>query len=94
MQLVVTERDYEAALDKASVRKLKGENRDTILGSKEAADVLDALPRVLADRVRRMLPDDYEMLEMQLKISISGAPFGVGVAGDAIVKFGPKPKRA
>jgi hypothetical protein len=41
-----------------------------------------------------MLPDDYEMSELQLKFSISGAPFGVGVAGEAIVKFGPKTKKS
>jgi hypothetical protein len=94
MNLIITEHDYEVSLDKAQVKKLKGDEREAILGPDDAADVLDALPKVLADRFRRMLPDDYEMSELQLKFSISGAPFGVGVAGEAIVKFGPKTKKS
>ena len=90
MNLIITERDYELSLNRTEVKKLKGHEQEPILGPDDAADVLDALPKVLADRFRRMLPDNYEMSELQLKFSISGAPFGVGVAGEALVKFAPK----
>lgn len=90
MQLILTEQDYEQSLSKAAVRKLRGEKGEAILGPDEAGTVLQALPRVLADRIRRMIPENYEVREIQIKVAFSGAPFGVGVAGDAVVKFGPK----
>ena len=69
MNLIITERDYELSLNRTEVKKLKGHEQEPILGPDDAADVLDALPKVLADRFRRMLPDNYEMSELQLSLA-------------------------
>jgi hypothetical protein len=90
MLLIITENDYKEALSGRDIKKLKGEKAEPTLGPEETKSVLDALPRVIADRFRKMIPEDYEMREIQIKVAISGTPFGVGVAGDATVKFGPK----
>jgi hypothetical protein len=91
MQLVITEQDYREALDDTKIKRLTTIEKEEILGPDHTVSVIDALPRVLADRVRKMIPDDYQVLEIQIKVALSGTPFGVGVSGDATVKYGPKP---
>lgn len=53
--------------------------------------VIEAMPRVISGRLRRMLPDGFEVAEIALKFVISGTPFGVGIGGDVVVKFVPGP---
>ena len=89
MQIIITEQDYRDALGSAAAKRLTSE-KEEILGPDDKASVIDALPRVLADRLKKMIPVDYDLLEIQMKITLSGTPFGVGVGGDAIAKFGPK----
>jgi hypothetical protein len=77
-------------------RKLRKEVRqEQILGEADdenarAHAVFDALPRVIVDRFRKMIPADYEVKQVEIKVQLSGSPFGVGIAGDATVTFGPK----
>jgi hypothetical protein len=37
-----------------------------------------------------MIPSNYEVREITIKMSVSGTPFGIGAAGDATIKFEPK----
>jgi hypothetical protein len=90
MQLVITEKDYEEALGAREVKRLTTVKTEEILGPEHTISVVDALQRVIADRFRKMIPEDYEMREIQIKVAFSGTPFGVGVSGDATVKFMPK----
>ena len=90
MQLIITDEDFRRTLGTEGVERLTARRKEDILGPENTASVLDALPRVIAARVKRMIPEDYEMLEITLKVALSGTPFGVGVAGDATIKFGPK----
>ncbi len=90
MQLIITEQDYQEALGSAEVRRLASEKVETILGPERTKSVLEAMPRVIADRFEKMIPEDYEIKEVQIKVAISGTPFGVGISGDATIKFGPK----
>ena len=90
MEIVITEKDYEAALGDSEVKLLVNRRREEVLGSEPNLAILDALPRVIAQRVRKMIPSDYEVREITINLKISGTPFGVGVGGDATIKFGPK----
>lgn len=93
MQIQITEKDYNDALGANEVRNLKQSQKEAILGeAPEPATqaILDALPKVVVERFRRMIPPDYEVQQIELKVKISGHPFGVGIGGEATVKFGPK----
>ena len=90
MELELTDKDFLRALGAETTRRIMLTEKTEVLGDRDVNAVVDALPRVLSDRFKRMLPDDFEIREISLKVSLSGTPFGVGVSGDATVKFGPK----
>jgi hypothetical protein len=93
MEILVTENDYNEALGTAEVRNLRQVQKEAILGNNAQPGnqaILDALPRVLAERFKKMIPPDYEVQQIELKVQIAGQPFGVGIRGDATVKFGPR----
>jgi hypothetical protein len=90
MQVVITEKDYEEALGVPDAKLLAAKKKEEVLGPEPNLAIIDALPRVLAERVRKMIPVDYEIREITIKVIISGTPFGVGVGGDATIKFGPQ----
>lgn len=100
MNIEITEADFSNVYTKAEIDvEIKGLGKETLgAPSTEALDrdekrrraVFDALPRVLADKFNKMVPGDWCIKEVILKVNISGKPFGVGVEGDATVKFGPK----
>lgn len=90
MQLIITNEDYREALGNQQANGLIPSDKEVaVLGPERTNRVLDALPKVLASRFGRMIPDDYEIHQIELKVSLSGTPFGVGVSGDATIKFGP-----
>lgn len=90
MELELSEADFSRALGVDVVKRLSLGHQVQVLGDGDVKAVVDALPRVLSERFKRMLPSDFEIREITLKVSLSGNPFGVGVSGDATVKFGPK----
>ena len=51
--------------------------------------IFDALPGVIATRIKSITPNHFNVSEIQLKMTISGQLFGAGVKGDMIVKFAP-----
>lgn len=94
MELELSEVDFGRALGVDAIKRLSQANQtqEQVLGQGNVNAVVDALPRVLSERFKRMLPDDFEIREITLKVLLSGSPFGVGLSGDATVKFGPKSK--
>lgn len=90
MQIVISESDYEYALGGEEVKVIAARKKEEVLGPEPNMAIVDALPRVVASRLRKMIPDNYEIREITIKVTVSGTPFGVGVGGDATVKFGPK----
>lgn len=92
MSIVVREQDIPAAVT-AQVAAVQQRRR--VLGEDEKTAqewILEALPAVIAKRVRPMLPDDFELAEMQMKVSLQGKPFGVGVGGEVLVTLRRKPE--
>jgi hypothetical protein len=92
MQLELSEADFSRALGRDAVKRLSQIPQEQVLGEGDVNALFDALPRVLSERFKRMLPSDFEIREITLKVLLSGSPFGVGLSGDATVKFGPKSK--
>jgi len=62
---------------------------DLVLGPEDRQTVLDAFPKVIRDRIARMTPPHFEVVEITIKLQLSGKVFGVGVAGDVTAKFAP-----
>ena len=64
-----------------------------VLGQGDARRVLfDALPAAIARRFEKILPDGFELREVEMNVSLEGTVFGFGVSGDVTVKFGPARK--
>jgi hypothetical protein len=90
MQITLGPSDFaEAVSDKQLQEQLS--NQPIILGGEEerVRAVYDALPRALARRLRQILPEGFDITEIEMKVTFSGNPLGVGIAGDALVRFGP-----
>src|SRR5262245_17568019 len=91
MQITITEGDIAAAVGDIGVKQITKPRTEAVLGPEESrASVMDALPKAISQRVSRMIPEDYEIREIEIKIGLSGTPFGVGISGDATVTFGPR----
>lgn len=91
MRLELTRRDFEDALGEDVVQR-DFDRDEELLGSRTeegetdlARSVLDAVPRALAARVRRLVPETMTLAELKFTISVEGKPFGVGVGGEVEV---------
>jgi hypothetical protein len=85
ISIVVREQDIPSAV---AAQVAAVQQRRRVLGEDEKTAqewILEALPAVIAKRVRPMLPEDFELSEMQMKVSLQGKPFGVGVGGEVLV---------
>jgi hypothetical protein len=95
MRITLDEEEFRQVLGEGQVRKILTESRENILGGNEKTPeevVFDAIPKVLARKFRAIIPEDYTISEIELRVSLSGTPFGVGVSGEAVVRFGPTKK--
>ncbi len=90
MRIEITEKDFEDAL--GSVEVATKIRKDTaVLGASDLETLTDFLPRVIASKINSILPKDgFVLHEIEMVLSIKGAPFGLGVTGDVKVRFGPK----
>jgi hypothetical protein len=92
VELEVWETDFSRA-DQSSIGAAV--DGDAVLGG-EVIDpglrqaVLDGLPRAVARRVERMVPEGFEAHELRMSFTLSGAPWGVGVGGEVVVTFRPR----
>lgn len=49
-----------------------------------------SLPKVIANKVEKMVPDGFELTGLSFTGQISGTPFGVGVSGSVTASFTKK----
>jgi hypothetical protein len=91
-EIVLSENDVDAGIQKrvraavAGSRVLSGEEQD----AKQI--LMDALPAIIAQKIRKIVPQDFQVSEVQLKLNVSGKLFGTGVSGDVILKLTPAKK--
>jgi hypothetical protein len=82
--LKLSEADFEKYIG-ADVRAVSRGAR--VMGARESS-VMEALPKVIRERLQKMTPPDFELKEIEMKLELSGKVFGVGVSGDVTAKFG------
>ena len=93
MQLTISDQDFTDALGAQGVRRITEKKTELVLGPESTrSGVIDAMPRVISERIKKMIPEEFELHEIEIKVSFAGTPFGVGVGGEATVTFGPKAK--
>ena len=93
LRLDLTEADFQPAVDDDDqAREIFG-RKEFVLGnqhrSREDA-VFDLLPKVIAAKLRGVIPKDYAVREIQMNFTLGGKVFGVELAGDLTVIFGPE----
>jgi hypothetical protein len=99
MNLEVREGDFVELLGKDKAKTLFSKG-DALLGKEgegavKAADlikekVFELLPKIIAKRMRDVVPDGFVVAEISLTCDLSGKPFGIGVSGKVAVKFQQK----
>ena len=91
--LVLDEDEFARALGgKAQVEALAGTTKildDGNTGSLKQK-MVEQLPRVLAKKLEGMLPDNFVVSSIEMKIGVDAKLFGAGVSGEATVTFEPK----
>jgi len=80
----------DSDLDKSEREALETEVLATrTLGAQEEVNrkILDLLPKLIAERVRQIIPDDFELDSLELKFDVQGKLFGAGVGGEVVAKL-------
>ena len=76
--------------DPALVAQIKATERGArILGPEHERALFDALPSVIAKRVRAITPAGFEIAELELELSLEGKVCGTGISGNVKVRLAP-----
>ena len=87
MPLIVTEMDFPPEV-RARAQGVKVLGEQTV-GTQA---LFDALPSVIAKRLRAIIPTDFEIAEIELSLRVEGTVFGTGLSSDVKVHLGRKNK--
>ena len=80
----------DADCDPALVAQIKATERGArILGPEHERALFDALPSVIAKRVRAITPSGFVIAELELELSLEGKICGNGISGNVKVKLAP-----
>lgn len=80
----------DSDLDEARKREVEEHLRATqVLGEQEQVSraILDMLPTVIAERIQKVIPRDFELSELELRFDVQGKLFGAGVGGEVVAKL-------
>jgi len=89
LQLVITDGDLPAG----KAQQIRAQAGGTqLLGGESERALFDALPSAIARRVQNIVPKDFVISELELKMTLNGTVCGVGISGDVVVKLAPAPK--
>ena len=76
--------------DPSLVAQIKATERGArILGPEHERALFDALPSVIAKRVRAITPAGFVIAELELELSLDGKICGTGISGNVKVKLAP-----
>lgn len=92
LRMVVTEQDFDPAI-RARAKALKEGHE--VLGPEEnelETFLTSVLPAALIEKVRKVLPSEFQLKELEFKVEVKGMPFGIGLGGEIGVKIGPASK--
>ena len=80
--LIIHESDFPPdVLARAKGVKVLGE---PTIGSQA---LFDALPAVIAKRLRAITPPDFEVAEIELSLRVEGTVLGTGISSDVVVRL-------
>ena len=86
--IILTEEDLETSLRSQLEAKRAGH---LILGdeleSKKA--LMNALPKVISKRLGKMIPDGFDIAEIEFSFSVDAKFWDMGIGGEVKVKFSP-----
>ncbi len=81
MLLEISEKDFEAAIQDIGIATdIEGGTRH--LGGDVVASISEYLPKVIAHKVSRMVPEGFVVAKVSIKMELAGKVFGCGVAGE------------
>jgi hypothetical protein len=66
----------------------KGRNR--VLSDGDTGAVMKYFPKMVANRLKEMVPESFVIAAVELEFAVSGSVFGNGVSGKGKVVFSPK----
>jgi hypothetical protein len=89
-KLVIREKDLPGELN----GRLKADSQGTrVLGGTDTAQaVFDAIPGVIAKRLEKIVPKDFVLAEVELKLALDFEIPGFKCGGDVVVKLRPAGK--
>jgi hypothetical protein len=64
--------------------------RNSVLSDGDTGVVMKYFPKMVANRLKEMVPDNFVIAAVELEFAVSGSVFGNGVAGRGKVVFSPK----
>jgi len=93
LKIIITEKDFAKITEKSQIEEKIIESQEEILdndASPEHEELFQALPKVLVAKIRDIMPEGFKIKEIEIKIDVEGKPFGIGLGGEATLRFGPK----
>lgn len=68
---------------------LKGEE---VLGIKDEIKkiIYNTIPKAVTNGIESIVPENYELNEIQIKFQLAGEYFGLKIGGDVSIKISPK----
>ena len=91
IRLTLNESDFDDRLRGRAVALAEG---DVVLGDRVGEiqeAIYDALPGAIAAKVRRIIPEGFRVESIELKISLGGKVFGIGIDGEMTLTMAPEP---
>lgn len=86
MRLELVEEDFEDALTAADVQRMLRPGTRHLSETKETT-LFELLPKVVAHKLRKHLPDEFELQEIEVTAELAGKVFGCGLSGNLTVRF-------
>ena len=90
IQLTLSESDFESVLSGDELIALQPPSRrPRTMSSPDGSDneqervrrITEALPRVIASKVKAMVPPEFRLYEIKISLEVSGKLFDAGIAG-------------
>lgn len=91
-ELTLIEEDFEEISGRdASGLLVLGEEKETSQ-KPPSAIIQEIAPRVISRKLKKLVPQDYQLTQVRMDVKVKGAIFGQEVSGTVQVTFSPKEK--
>lgn len=87
-KLIITEKDLPA--DVRSVIAAEHDSTELLGGSDATQAIFDAMPGIIARRLKRLVPGDFKLAEIEMKLVLDVEIPGFKCGGDITIKLQPE----